>query len=196
MSARLSILMVKNSPSFELTKIRHYHDKPYRALYEKAKGSPPTLPKLQAWQDEALGGAISPAAGETVDVTGGLPEGTVTATRKAATKRTPTPRGSKAGTDRRRAAPPSTSTAPLVLTPARPAEPVPVRKTLTLGAAPAPAGESCDLRDILASAGEGQGEAFDAMMDVLESDQTLGVAVTEAKKTLEALHRSFGDDDK
>ncbi|MFD2031479.1 TraG/TraD/VirD4 family protein [Ancylobacter dichloromethanicus] len=33
MSARLSILMVKNSRSFELTKIRHYTDKPYRAFF-------------------------------------------------------------------------------------------------------------------------------------------------------------------
>ncbi|MFY0022664.1 hypothetical protein ABTQ05_22305, partial [Acinetobacter baumannii] len=52
--------MVKNSPSFELTKIRHYLDKPYRALYEAAKGSPPSLPRLKEWQDEELSGAIAP----------------------------------------------------------------------------------------------------------------------------------------
>ncbi len=38
MSDRVSILMVKNSRSFELTKIRHYLDKPYRRPYEAAKG--------------------------------------------------------------------------------------------------------------------------------------------------------------
>jgi len=60
MSARLSILMVKNSRSFELTKIRHYLDKPYRSLYERTKGAPPALPKLRTWQDEPLQGAITP----------------------------------------------------------------------------------------------------------------------------------------
>lgn len=51
MSAKKSILMVKNSRSFELTKIRHYKDKPYRRFYELAKGAPPALPVLREWKD-------------------------------------------------------------------------------------------------------------------------------------------------
>lgn len=194
MSARLSILMVKNSPSFELTKIRHYLDKPYRALCEKAKGSPPVLPKLQPWQDEALGGAISPAAGE-IAATGEEPsEKTRLTPRKTAARRTPAPKVRKARAERTQDKD-ATSTPPLVLAP-HPAGSKPVRKTLALGDAPTPVGENCDLRDILASAEEGQDEAFDAMMGVIKSDQAEGGPLAEATKTLEGLHRSFGDEDK
>ena len=58
MSSRLSILMVKNSRSFELTKMRHYRDRPYRDLFELAKVGSPVLPRLQEWKDQPLGGAI------------------------------------------------------------------------------------------------------------------------------------------
>ncbi len=60
MSASLSILMVKNSRSFELKKIRHYLDKPYRSYYQRAKDTPLVPPTLRVWQDEPLGGAINP----------------------------------------------------------------------------------------------------------------------------------------
>jgi type IV secretion system protein VirD4 len=193
MSARLSILMVKNSPSFELMKIRHYQDKPYRTLYEVAEGSPPTLPKLRAWQDEALGGAISPAA-EEVAAAGeeGAAKAPVTP-RRSAVKRTPTQKEPRAKEEKKRETMAPASKAPLVLAP-RQAVSKPSRKTLSLGTAPAPIGESCDLREILASAGEGQGEAFDAMMGVLKSRDIEAGPLADAAKTLEALHRSFGDD--
>ena len=44
MSARLSILMVKNSRSFELTKIWHDCDKPCREFVAAAKARPLALP--------------------------------------------------------------------------------------------------------------------------------------------------------
>ena len=62
MSALVAILMVKNSRSFELMKIRHFRDQPYRRLFEIAKGSAPALPILREWQDEAIGGALAPAS--------------------------------------------------------------------------------------------------------------------------------------
>lgn len=61
MSPRRAILMVKNSPSYELLKIRHYRDRPYKRLFEAASSRPPDLPQLRAWTDEALGGTFSPA---------------------------------------------------------------------------------------------------------------------------------------
>ncbi|AUD00164.1 conjugal transfer protein TraG (plasmid) [Bradyrhizobium sp. SK17] len=195
MSARLSILMVKNSRSFELTKIRHYLDKPYRAFYEKAKGSPPSLPALRQWQDEVLGGAISPASAEIAAAVEERVEEAPASARKLAAKRTPAPKTAKAKTGRK---PEQTANGPitrLVLTPRQTAS-KPSRKELSLGVAPAPVGESCDLCDILALAGERQDEVFDTMMGVLKSHQAEAGPVTEAARTLEGLHRLFGDDDK
>jgi type IV secretion system protein VirD4 len=167
MSARLSILMVKNSPSFELTKIRHYRDKPYRAYFERAKSSPPVLPRLRAWRDEVLQGAINPAPGRQ--------ETEEPARAPAAAQEDAAP---LALAPRRTAAPP-----------AKPQRP----KTIILGAQPpAPPGENCDVREILAAAAEEQGDGFDAMKAVLR--EASGSSVRQAIETLDTLHRTFGDD--
>ncbi|WP_248307728.1 type IV secretory system conjugative DNA transfer family protein [Bosea sp. AS-1] len=133
MSSRLSILMVKNSPSFELTKIRHYQDKPYRGYFERAKGSPPVLPRLRLWQDEALQGAINPAPEqqEAQDE-----PATASRPRKAPARRQPQRPAAKA-----RSAPAGhEEAASPALALRRPGAPPPKpepRKTLSLGAQPA-----------------------------------------------------------
>jgi type IV secretion system protein VirD4 len=191
MSSRLSILMVKNSPSFELTKIRHYLDKPYRGYFERAKGSPPVLPRLRLWQDEALQGAINPAAEQQE-----APDEPATPSRprKAPARRQPQRSAAKA-----KSAPAAQGeAAPLALAPRRPGAPPPKpkpRKALSLGAQPAaPPGESCDVREILAAAADEQDDGFKAMTVVLSAEQ--GPKVRQAVETLDALHRSFGDDQK
>ncbi|MGZ7870448.1 type IV secretory system conjugative DNA transfer family protein (plasmid) [Methylobacterium radiotolerans] len=51
MSDRVAILMVRNSRSFEVGKIRHYADRPYRRLYQAYKGRMPDVPELPDWVD-------------------------------------------------------------------------------------------------------------------------------------------------
>jgi type IV secretion system protein VirD4 len=193
MSSRLSILMVKNSPSFELTKIRHYLEKPYRGYFERAKGSRPVLPRLRVWQDESLQGAINPAP-EQQDAPEATEAPPASRPRKPNTRRAPQGTATKAKIDLAA----QDGAAPLALIPRRPPVPPPrpqPRKALYLGAQPAaPPGESCDVREILAAAAEEQDEGFNAMMGVLreESDPN----VRQAVETLDALHRSFGDDQK
>lgn len=191
MSPRLSILMVKNSRSFELTKIRHYLDKPYRAFYEKAKGSPPVLPALRDWQDESLSGAINPAPGQPKELTDATTPATGLdgwAARKTRSQRPPKSASNKATATERPQAP----AAPLTLVARRTAT-KPESKVLSLGIAPpAPPGESCDVRDILKSAEARQAKGFSAMMSVL--DTSSGSKTREAADTLASLHRSFGDD--
>jgi type IV secretion system protein VirD4 len=197
MSARLSILMVKNSPSFELTKIRHYLDKPYRALYGAAKGSPPTLPRLKEWQDEALSGAIAPrtesesaAAGEAASVKPETEEGSPAPRRP---RKPPVRRKQEAPApvEQEPARPDRENPKPLELSP-RQTAPRPASKTLSLGAAPAvPPGESCDVREILAAASIDQDEEFASMIKVLRADA--GPKVLAAADTLQSLNRSFGE---
>jgi type IV secretion system protein VirD4 len=192
MSARLSILMVKNSRSFELTKIRHYLDKPYRAFYEKAKGSPPVLPALRDWRDESLGGAINPMPDQTkepAEAASAITEMNSPTPRKTKSRRPPKSASNKAPATERPQAP----AAPLTLVARRTAKPE--SKSLSLGIAPtAPPGESCDVRNILKSAEARQDEEFSAMMSVL--DTSSGSKAREAADTLASLHRSFGDDTK
>jgi type IV secretion system protein VirD4 len=189
MSARLSILMVKNSRSFELTKIRHYLDKPYRTFYEKAKGSPPVFPALRDWQDESLGGAINPApdqAKEPAEAAPATTEMNSPTPRRTKSRRPPKSASNKATATERPQAP----AAPLTLVARRMAKPE--SKSLSLGIAPpAPPGESCDVRNILKSAEARQDEEFSAMVSVL--DTSSGSKTREAADTLASLHRSFGD---
>lgn len=73
----------------------------------------------------------------------------------------------------------------------------PMRKALSLGDAPAPpAGESCDVRDILASANTGQDESFAAMIGLLDPAKASDGNLRKAAETLASLHQSFGDDKK
>ena len=185
--------MVKNSRSFELTKLRHYLDKPYRAFYEKAKGAPPVLPALRNWRDELLVGAISPGPAEISETVEKTVEQAPAAPRKTPSNRTSAQKAPKAKAKKKEEKKTSSSSAPLVLAPRQSAS-KPSRKALALGAAVAPIGESCDLRDILASAGEGQGEAFDAMIGILKSHHAEPGPLADAAETLRVLHRSFGDD--
>ncbi|GLK73726.1 type IV secretory system conjugative DNA transfer family protein [Ancylobacter dichloromethanicus] len=194
MSARLSILMVKNSRSFELTKIRHYTDKPYRAFFEKAKATPPILPMLREWQDETLGGAINPApdhSKEALEVPATPTTNETPRPRKAPGRRT-------IKTKAEATKPPKASVAaeaPLTLM-ARTEPKTPVRKALSLGVAPAaPAGESCDVRDMLASVASSQDEEFGAVMEVLGKAPN-SARVRQAGEALASLHQSFGDDEK
>jgi len=198
MSARLSILMVKNSPSFELTKIRHYLDKPYRALYEAAKGSPPALPRLKEWQDEELSGAISPRL-EAEPAAAEEPGPAKAAVMKKNPSQGPQ---RKAPARRKKDTPPAVEKSaaqpkeeaprPLELAPRR-AEARPPAKSLSLGAAPAaPPGENCDVREILAAATDGQDDEFDSMMKVLRAEST--PKIRAAAEALRSLNQSFGDD--
>ncbi len=194
MSARLSILMVKNSRSFELTKIRHYLDKPYRSYYQRAKAKPPGLPTLHAWQDEVLGAAINPA-----------PDSLMEAARYVDAVATPTAqpvqKQAQQRSNRRKAglvkstASALPQDAPLALI-ARTTAPKAAKKTLSLGAMPpAPAGENCDVRDILVSVASCQNDDFGTMARVLDTTTAASSgAVQKAAETLAALHESFGND--
>ncbi len=194
MSSRLSILMVKNSRSFELTKVRHYLDKPYRTFYERAKRIPPILPTLRDWRDEPLGGAINPTPEfpkEPADAAA------TPASAEAPQRKTPAKRAARKKADKDKSAEPTAMPeAPLTLT-ARSAVPKLTRKELSLGMAPpAPAGENCNVRDMLTSVAAGQDESFAAMMNVIDTSSTTDRKVRQAAETLASLHQSFGDDEK
>jgi type IV secretion system protein VirD4 len=190
MSARLSILMVKNSPSFELTKIRHYKDKPYRRLYEAAKGSPPELPRLRLWQDAPLGGALAASTEDAGTAPAESDEQVVSAPKRRSTKRTPAQRSAP------RAAKPTkvpSVPAPLAMASGPKASPV-VPKSLSLGAPPARIGETCDLREVLAATAAEQADASREVLSVLSGQEELSDRVAEASATLKRLERAFGDD--
>jgi type IV secretion system protein VirD4 len=190
MSARLSILMVKNSPSFELTKIRHYKDKPYRRLYEVAKGAPPELPKLRLWQDDALGGALGPPTENPIAASAEPDEPVIAPTKRRATKKIAAKR-SALRTTKPATAPASSPPATIATSPA-PAPKAP--KSLSLGPPPAQVGESCDLRLVLASAAAEQADASREMLSVLSGGKVSSDRVVEASATLKRLERAFGDD--
>jgi len=187
MSDRLSILMVKNSPSFQLTKIRHYLDRPYRAYCERSKGAPPGLPGLKPWRDEPLGGAINPGTN---------------AGRKA--KKDPVERRQKI--DSMESQPPIREpvrsdqgavkpVAGAALSAAKRSETSPraPARTLSFGDSPADlVEENCDVRAILAATIEAQDEDFAAVRTVLQKTQ--GPSSAQAEDALNTLHRSFGEE--
>nr|WP_281170372.1 type IV secretory system conjugative DNA transfer family protein [Pleomorphomonas koreensis] len=190
MSARLSILMVKNSPSFELTKIRHYLDKPYRGYYERARSVPPPLPRLRVWHDESLQGAINPGPDtshleptEAAAARAPARSGKVSPRRPAQTSAPKAKRPSAAAKEAR---------APLVLTTAPAPAPQP-RKALELGAGPpAPSGETCNVRDILAAARRDEADDFAAMTNIVVDAP--GPRLRQAEQTLKDLHSEFGEE--
>lgn len=59
MSARTAILMVKNSRSFEVAKIRHYRDQPYRRI-QRSRTNAPILPALAVWKEDTAGEPMGP----------------------------------------------------------------------------------------------------------------------------------------
>ncbi|MCP3477916.1 type IV secretory system conjugative DNA transfer family protein (plasmid) [Bradyrhizobium sp. CCGUVB1N3] len=198
MSAKKSILMVKNSRSFELTKIRHYTDKPYRRFYELAKGAPPALPVLREWKDEPLGGAFDLATA-TEEATEAVPAAPAPARpRKSPPRKTPAkkaPAGKNAGPE---AVP---LPAPLPIARGRVNHATSAKtaaKRLSLEQEPsAPSGESCDLRDLLAATEGEQCDGFNTMIASVAGSATEDPGkLTELTTTLIRLEESFGDDDK
>ena len=201
MSARTSILMVKSSRSFELTKIRHYMDKPYSRFFEAAKGNPPTLSTLSEWVDEKVGDAINatPVAEESDEVDAEKPKlistaGPLSGARKTSVRKSP----------QKKAKPPKVafeavpvpSLLPLTKTRAKKATKEKPRERLSLGTAPsAPMGENCRLEDVIAASVTAQTESFDSMVasmgHVIEKGSE---PLEEAVSVLTGLRDRFGDD--
>ena len=190
MSARLSILMVKNSPSFELTKIRHYKDNPYRRLYEETKGAPPKLPRLRRWQDAPLGGALAASTEDAGTAIANSAEQAASAPKRRSPKRTPAQRSAPRPAKLTLA---PAVPAPLAMVSGPKASPV-ASKSLSLGAPLAQVGETCDLREVLAAAAAEQADASREVLIVLGGQEQLSDRVAEASATLKRLERAFGDD--
>jgi len=190
MSARLSILMMKNSPSFELTKIRHYEDKPYRRFYEGSKGSPPALPHLAEWRDEPLGGAIGPAADSEQSEMNRREETAAKAERIEEGSQPTIPEPPEASLPPVARAATRSERVSVVALPSKPEQ---VRE-LRLGAPPTPIGEDCDLRRIIAAVGHEQNAVFATMMQGLRELPAASNSVAEAANSLRTLQRQFGDD--
>jgi type IV secretion system protein VirD4 len=192
MSARLSILMVKNSPSFELTKIRHFRDQPYRALCAAASGSPPKLPRLGEWLDEPFGGAIGAGAG------------------LGANERDRRAKADAGGESMAESHPPTTpephdtvrkpvglqvAQSVQIKTASSPSRPKHA-KELRLGASPRSTGEDCDLRRIIAAVEDEQNATFSDLTGALGERSTTDMSLAEAAQALAALNYGFGDDEK
>ena len=187
MSDRLSILMVKNSPSFQLTKIRHYLDRPYRAYCERSKGAPPGLPGLKPWRDEPLGGAIDPGT----NVGRKANKDPVERRQKIDSVESQAPIQGPVRSDQGAVKP----VAGAALSAAKRSETSPraPARTLSLGDSPADlVEENCDVRAILAAAIEAQDDEFAAMRNVLQKTQAPSSA--QAEDALNTLHRSFGEE--
>ncbi|MCW6512542.1 type IV secretory system conjugative DNA transfer family protein [Lichenifustis flavocetrariae] len=197
MSARVAILMVKNSRSFELTKIRHYQDQPYRRLFEVARGSPPALPVLGNWQDEELGGALAPAssAEETTEQTNEA-TASMKAAKSAGTRKSPA-ETKKPASKRRPSSKPeiASAAAPIVVEKAGAAKPLKRPKTLTLGAEPPVSSEErCNIRDVLQASESAQKDGFETMVGITSELQDS--EVLRAGDVLQKLQRAFGDDER
>ena len=180
--------MVKNSRSFELTKIRHYCDRPYRDLFELAKVGPPVLPVLKEWKDESLGGAIGSTPRGPECSGGDFGGATDKSSRSEPARKTPEKTAQARKTQKSPRATDS-SGPPAARFPIS----KPTSKPLSLGEPPpAPKGETCDVRSILASAETAQSDEFAAMIDAL--GKASEGRVREALDTLTSLHASFGDE--
>ncbi|BCH04985.1 conjugal transfer protein TraG (plasmid) [Mesorhizobium sp. 131-2-5] len=192
MSARTSILIVKNSCSFQLTKIRHYRDQPYRRLFELVKGKPPTLPALRKWNDEILGGAISPTPNPDAAEDEAKPRQRRPSDRKTAPRPEAAPEKEYAR-DRVKSA----AERAFLPTPPFVAKGIPVqqsRKVLSLGEEPnAPQDENCNIRDLLAATERTQQDDFDVMAASARTATTTP-KLDEALSALATLQERFGDD--
>ncbi|RXT43405.1 hypothetical protein B6S44_28760 [Bosea sp. Tri-44] len=67
---------------------------------------------------------------------------------------------------------------------------------LSLGTPPAPVGENCDLRGIIAAAGDEQEATFAIMMQALGEQSSTSSSVAQAAENLKSLQRGFGDADR
>lgn len=201
MSERTAILMVRNSRSFEIGKIRHYADRPYSRIYKAYKGKVPPLPALRVWTDTPI---ATPGATATP-----LPSPAPAAVSQAqpapspAAAPVPSPPAKPAKTPLRlapkkaAAAPPVVNPAPAPPAVAAPSPPARPKPALKLGAAPKAAdAEICDIRALAQTLSESGDESFKAMTDVLSE-----APLPEAKKqrvaadlaVLDDLHASFGE---
>ena len=192
MSPRRAILMVKNSRSFELTKIRHYRDQPYRSLYKAASDRPPDLPQLRVWTDETLGGIFSPAPIKDDALNEGeQPASRSRGRRKSAEEpgaRREAPRKTRTSVSSKNSVP---AAPPLATSASRPTG---KRRSLTLGDAPAaPPGETCNIRDALAAADEIAAGAFEDMLSTVPTNRE-DLSVRAATDTLRQMRAQFGDD--
>ena len=193
MSPRRAILILKNSRSFELTKIRHYRDLPYRPLYEATTGRPPALPELRSWSDETLGGIFSQASTKDDGADDGeRPVQRARGRRKSAAEpaaaRQEAPRKARTSALSKKPVASARLLAPVASRPAG------QRRSLTLGDAPtAPPGETCNIRDALTAADEIAAAALDDMLSTVRTNQE-DVRVRVAADALRQMQAQFGDD--
>jgi len=182
MSERLSVLIVKSSRSFELGKIRHYRDKPFRRFFEAAKGLPPKLPFLRKWQDEVLGGALSP--------TSNLQE-TINNDEHSATPRPESDRVDEDPTDR--GIPPMSheTTSRSLYGRSTVDKTAALRPPISLGVEPPAQGENCRIADVLTASKRLTDEDFAAMVIPVSGSSTTLLQI--ASSTLSGLNESFGD---
>jgi len=205
MSARVAILMVKNSRSFELTKIRHYRDKSYRTLYAVAKRDPPRLPVLGAWADETLGGALAckPNAGnvdlaemdqaEATEIAAPPERKQAGRLRKANSEKKAAPTRRKRSTENADVA---LSVEPLAVLRASKPKPKSVR-SIALGASPpAPRGESCNIRDVIGASEAAQREELALMAAAAQRPSVDATLVAPAMVVLADLSQAFGEDER
>lgn len=186
MSARSAILMVKNSRSFEVTKIRHYRDQPYRR-YQRSLASAPALPTLTAWVDEpAAAGQRAPAAaasrGEHQSVIADASEAQSQSSHRQFESSGPEQPAEFAGMAER----------PLQIA-------VPTqtrsRKPLSLGnRRPELQSESCNLRHVLAATEVAQTAGFGEMIANLSPCGSDNAKISNARLILDRLEQNFGDD--
>ena len=187
MSARHAILMVRNSPSFELTKIRHYLDKPF-VKFHQAVQDPPRLPLLRTWIDEPLGGAFGMS-----DKTAAAKDKNKNA--KGRTASTNSGKDNHTIADSSPVVEPALSAAIAMAQPMQSAS-APNTNKLKLGDAPERSGESCDVRAMLAATQNEQAGLFKDMINVLGADHMQKQEIIDTKRILADLQSEFGDDEK
>ncbi len=171
MSAQIAILMVKNSRSFEVTKIRHYREQPFRRLLKASLGGTPLLPSLSVWRDQRIDIVISKVDTFVAD-TGNkaLGQEQIWHSNLGKNQLKPVTSTSTANGSRRVAL-----TDQLAMQ--SPVHRPPLRKKLMLGADAARSiHENCNLRDVLAASESLQNEEFHEMISglaVINADEQL-----------------------
>ena len=196
MSARVAILMVNNSRSFELTKIRHYQDQPYRRLLDETKRNPPTLPILEKWQDETLGGVLAPASAATRAADPVDEEASMKVTESESTWKAPAETSRPASKRKTKPKPDiAPDSSPIMVQKAKGPIQAKPRKALTLGAEPpVPSEDSCNVRDVLEASASAQTDVFETMADVTSGLR--GNDVRLAANALRELQQAFGDNER
>ena len=192
-----AILMVKNSRSFELTKIRHFRDRPYRGFYKTSKGRPPKLPVLRKWVDNQPMSA-TPESAPLLSTAVESPEADVATIQKQSETLDKLPKTTSAKSAIPTARPASRDAVMAIsgLKNIKAQTVKPPRKKLALAIASlGTAGENCDLREVLDVAEAIQKEDFDHMNDALPFlPGKAPKELDQAQQLLTALQNKFGDD--